>query len=74
MNQFDQGAMIKQFRQQYGLTAQQVADIAGVPLRVEYLMELGCPVSSDDATKVMQALSSLTNDRSKPSDSRIISE
>jgi len=70
MNQSDQGAMIKQVRQQYGLSAQQVADIAGVPLRVEYLMELGCPVRSDDVLKVMHALSVLTNEHSKASESR----
>jgi transcriptional regulator with XRE-family HTH domain len=67
MNQSGQGAMIKQIRQQYGLTAQQLAEKAGVPLRVLYLMEIGCPVSTDDARKVLQALSALTSDHSLPS-------
>ena len=63
MNPSDPGATIKHIRQQYNLTAQEVAETAGIPLRVEYLMEIGCPVSKDDVTKVMQALSILTNDR-----------
>jgi len=63
MNPSDPGATIKHIRQQYNLTAQEVAETAGIPLRVEYLMEIGCPVSRDDVTKVMQALSTLTNDR-----------
>ena len=70
MNPPDPGAMIKQIRQQYNLTAQQVAEMAGVPLRVEYLMEIGCPISTDDATKVMRALSILTSDHSGLPDSR----
>ena len=70
MNPPDQGAVIKQIRQQYNLTAQQVAEMAGVPLRVEYLMEIGCPISTDDATKVMRALSILTSERSGLPDSR----
>ena len=63
MNQPGQGATIKQTRQQYGLTTQQIAEMAGVPLRVVYLIEIDCPVSKDDVIKVMQALSILTDDR-----------
>lgn len=70
----EQGAKIKHIRQQYNLTAQQVAQMADVPLRVEYLMEIGCPVSSDDAMKVMQALSTLSSDHSKYSEARITSD
>ena len=64
MNQFVQKATIKDIRQRHGLTAERIAQMAGVPLRVEYLMEIGCPVSKDDARKVLLALSSLTGDRS----------
>jgi len=64
MNQFAQKATIKDIRQSHGLTAQRIAEMAGVPLRVEYLMEIGCPVSKDDARKVLLALSSLTGDKS----------
>ncbi len=63
MNQSEQKETIKQIRQRYHLTAQRVAEMASVPLRVEYLMEIGCPVSKKDAEKVMQALSALTGDR-----------
>jgi hypothetical protein len=64
MNQFVQKATIKDVRQSHGLTAQRIAEMAGVPLRVEYLMEIGCPVSRDDARKVLLALSSLTGGKS----------
>lgn len=63
MNQSEQKETIKQIRQRYDLTAQRVAEMASVPLRVEYVMEIGCPVSKEDAEKVMQALSALTGDR-----------
>jgi transcriptional regulator with XRE-family HTH domain len=67
----EQAAMIKRLRQQYNLTARQVAEMAGVPLRVEYLMEIGCPVSADEAMKVMQALSILSSEHSELPGSRI---
>jgi DNA-binding transcriptional regulator YiaG len=66
MNQVDQQATIKAIRQHHGMTGQDLADMAGVPLRIEYLMEIGCPVSQNDATKVMQALLALTNGHSSP--------
>lgn len=74
MDQFQQPASIKAIRQRHGLTAQQIAETAGVPLRVEYLMEIGGHVSKDDAKKVMQALSVLTGDHSKLSNIRITLE
>jgi transcriptional regulator with XRE-family HTH domain len=61
MNQIDQQVTIKEIRQRHGITAQDLAAQAGVPLRVEYLMEIGCPVSQIDATKIMHALFALTN-------------
>jgi hypothetical protein len=63
MNQFEQKETIKQIRQRYDLTAQRVAEIANVPLRVEYLMEIGCPVSMEEAQRIIQALSALTGNR-----------
>ncbi len=66
MNQFVQKATIKDIRQRHNLTAERIAQVAGVPLRVEYLMEIGCPVSKDDARKVLLALSSLTDGKSAP--------
>jgi hypothetical protein len=64
MNQSTHNATIKDVRQRHGLTALRIAEMAGIPLRVEYLMEIGCPVSKGDAKKVLLALSSLTGDRS----------
>ena len=74
MDQSQRRASIRAIRQRHGLTAQQIAETAGVPLRVEYLMEIGGHVSKNDAKKVMQALSALTGDRSKFSDIRITLE
>ena len=66
MNQVDQQATIKEIRQRHGITAQDLAEQAGVPLRVEYLMEIGCPISQMDATKIMHALFALTNGNAAP--------
>jgi transcriptional regulator with XRE-family HTH domain len=61
MNHIVPTGTIKDIRQRHGITAQDLAEMAGVPLRIPYLMEIGCPVSPNDATKVMQALFALTN-------------
>jgi transcriptional regulator with XRE-family HTH domain len=66
MNQVQQQATIKDIRQRHGVTAQDLAEMAGVPLRVAYLMEIGCPVSRNDATRIMQALFALTNSHPLP--------
>jgi len=66
MNQVQQQATIKDIRQHHGVTAQDLAEMAGVPLRVVYLMEIGCPVSRNDATRIMQALFALTNSHPLP--------
>jgi hypothetical protein len=47
-------------REHPGLTSRQVADMAGVPLRIEYLMEIGGTVSRQEADQVLRALSTLT--------------
>ena len=64
MNWVQPQTTIRGIRQRYGITAQDVAQMAGVPLRIPYLMEIGCPVSQEDAAKVLQALSLLTNGHS----------
>jgi hypothetical protein len=61
MNQTQSQTTIKAIRQRHGVTAQDLAAMAGVPLRVEYLMEIGCPVSQEDAAKIWRALSALTS-------------
>lgn len=64
MNQVQPQTTIRDIRQHYGMTARDLAEMAGVPLRIPYLMEIGCPVSHNDATKVLRALSTLTNGHS----------
>lgn len=64
MNQAQPQPTIKDIRQRHGVTAQDLAEMAGVPLRIPYLMEIGCPVSQNDAAKVMRALSVLTSSHS----------
>ena len=54
---------LRDVRRLHDLTSQSVADAAGVPLRTEYLMEIGGVVSREDAEKVMTALSTLTQYR-----------
>jgi len=49
-----------QVRQAAKLTTQEVADLAGVPLRVAYLMEIGGMTDREDVQKILHALSSLT--------------
>jgi hypothetical protein len=52
---------VAQIRREHpGLTSRQVADMAGVPLRIEYLMEIGSTVSRQEADQVLRALSKLT--------------
>lgn len=64
MNHIEPKITIKDIRQRHRITTQDLAEMAGVPMRVPYLMEIGCPVSQNDATKVMQALFALTNGHS----------
>lgn len=66
MNHIEPKVTIKDIRQRHRITTQDLAEMAGVPLRIPYLMEIGCPVSQNDATKVMQALFALTNGHSLP--------
>ena len=64
MGQIQSQIAIRNIRQRYNVTAQDVAKMADVPLRILYLMEIGCPVSQVEASKVLRALSRLTNDHS----------
>lgn len=52
--------LLQHLRRKTNLTSRQVADEAGVPLRVEYLMEIGGIVTPEDAKKVLAAFSRLT--------------
>ena len=51
---------LMQLRRKLNLEAQRVADVAGLPLRVEYLMEIGAPVKREHAVQIMAALSRLS--------------
>ena len=47
-------------RQENNLTSRQLADAAGVPLRVAYLAEIGGLVEEIDAKLLLEALSKLS--------------
>ena len=47
-------------RRELNLEAKRVADAAGVPLRVEYQMEIGAPVERGHAASIMDAISRLS--------------
>jgi len=47
-------------RQAHDLTSRQLADAAGVPLRVEYVAEIGGLVEEVDAGLLLEAVSNLT--------------
>jgi hypothetical protein len=51
---------LMQVRQRHKLTTREVADLAGVPLRIAYLMEIGGLTEREDVQKILLALSSLT--------------
>jgi hypothetical protein len=53
---------VMEIRQAHQLTSQQVADEAGVPLRVAYLLEIGGLVHKREAGKVIAALATLTGE------------
>ncbi len=54
------GSELMRIRQQHHLTSQQVAEAAGLPLRVEYLCEIGAYVEEEDVHKILTALARLT--------------
>jgi hypothetical protein len=51
---------LMQVRQAHNLTSRQVSEAAGVPLRVEYLAEIGGRVEEAEAILLLAALSKLT--------------
>jgi len=51
---------LMQVRRENNLTSRQLADAAGVPLRVAYLAEIGGLVEEIDAKLLLEALSKLT--------------
>jgi hypothetical protein len=53
---------VGEVRQAHHLTWQHIADTAGVPTRVAYVLEIGGLVSKPEACKVIAALSHLTGE------------
>ena len=51
---------LMRIRREHKLTSAQLAEAAGVPLRVVYLCEIGGLVEEEEARKVLKALSRLT--------------
>ena len=54
---------LQALRRKHALTSRQLAEAVGVPLRVEYLMEIGGVVEQTDAEQILEALSHLTGER-----------
>ncbi len=52
---------LKELRCQHDISSQVVAEQAGVPLREEYLLEIGVPVERQTALKILNAFSRLVN-------------
>lgn len=63
-NHFDSSRLptMQALRRKTPLTSRQVAEAAGVPLRVEYVLEIGGMVTQEDAEKVLAAFSRLTGE------------
>ena len=51
---------LQTLRRKTPLTSREVAEAAGVPLRIEYVMEIGGVVTKEDAENVLAAFSRLT--------------
>jgi len=51
---------LQALRRKTQLSSREVAEAAGVPLRIEYVMEIGGVVDQEDAEKVLAAFSRLT--------------
>jgi hypothetical protein len=51
---------LMQIRRDHGLQSSKLANVAGVPLRIEYQAEIGALIYRNDAEKILHALSSLT--------------
>lgn len=51
---------LQELRRKTALTSRQIAEAAQVPLRTEYLMEIGGRVEPQDAERVLEAFSQLT--------------
>jgi hypothetical protein len=49
-------------RREAHLTSREVAEAAGVPLKIEYQMEIGGIVSQEDAEKILAAFSRLSGE------------
>ena len=53
---------LQELRRKTNLTSRQIAEIANVPLRIEYLMEIGGSVEQKDAERILGAFSQLTGE------------
>ncbi len=53
---------LQEVRRKTAQTSRQLAEAAGVPLRIEYLMEIGGSVEQKDAERILEALSRLTGE------------
>ncbi len=51
---------LMRIRREHGLTSQQVAEAAGLPLRIEYLCEIGVEIEEEDVQKIVLAMQRLT--------------
>lgn len=51
---------LMQVRRDHGLQSQELANHAGVPLRIEYQAEIGALITIDEAERILHALSHLT--------------
>jgi len=51
---------LMQVRREHDLTSRQLADAAGIPLRVEYVAEIGGLVEEMEAGLLLEAVSNLT--------------
>jgi hypothetical protein len=54
---------LMQVRRDHNLQSSELADVAGVPLRIEYQAEIGALIDINDAEKLLRALYSLTGKR-----------
>lgn len=50
----------QEIRRQYGISIHQVADVAGIVPREEYLFEIGARVDQGQAETIVRALNTLT--------------
>jgi hypothetical protein len=60
---YHEKSTLMQIRRDHGLQSSELANVAGVPLRIEYQAEIGALIDRNEAEKILHALSSLTGTR-----------